>query len=168
MINTNFIINLKKTLLILGLILTVNFVYCQEDSLKEIRTKNSIYLELGGNAFIYSINYDRIFFTKESLHIGVRAGLFFFPNYEGNLSAIPIEFNLLYGRKNSFLEIGIGQTFNLTIEDDLSASTIRLGYRFQRKERGNGFMFRIAALPLCSVHNQQFGLWAGLSLGYAF
>lgn len=44
----------RKTILLLFFALIAQFVSAQETK------KNSLYIELGGNAVLYSVNYDRI------------------------------------------------------------------------------------------------------------
>lgn len=46
--------------------------------------KNSVYLELGGNAGLYSVNYERLFSLSELNRIAVGGGVSFF-KFVGNL-----------------------------------------------------------------------------------
>jgi hypothetical protein len=59
-------------------ILFTGTLYAQSDNLKEtgmtIIRKNSIYLEILGNAAVWSINYDRIIPLKDEIAMFIRVG----------------------------------------------------------------------------------------------
>ncbi|MDG1477308.1 MAG: hypothetical protein P8Q14_09185, partial [Vicingaceae bacterium] len=93
--------------------------------------KNSIYLELGGNAVFYSVNYERIIVTTDIVHLSLRAGYGTTVEYFGQYSIVPLELNLMFGKKFNFFEIGYGQTIaaeNSRLADEAERITaFRLG-----------------------------------------
>lgn len=161
---------MKNIVVVIVVVSSISLFAQNKEMNEEKRAANSIYLELGGNGGLYSFNYDRVFFGKDVLHIGGRVGVSILPHgdSQSRMLIFPLtEVNLLCGKNNSFLELGLGYTIEATKHtSQSSASFVRFGYRFQRKKRGNGFMFRIAALPLLLEGEVNF--WAGVSLGYSF
>ncbi len=137
-----------------------------------------IYLEGGGPAVAYSINYECRFFQKTG-GLGGRIG------YGGTSfwHAIPININYLLGKKNKnhFLELGAGLTFfNYTGEDIIRTeskesqvlTTFTVMYRLH--PRYGKFFFKIGLIPMFgdipgiddpSVDKV---VWFGMAVGRAF
>lgn len=143
---------------------------CQ-DSTGTNAKRNTVYIDILGPGGYYSLSFDRLFRVnkknKNSISIGFEiAGITkpYFSTY------IPTSYNILFGKKNRHLELGIGLTFGLermyhqsfysapqlpvghlleevdhSINFDLWALP-RIGYRYQ-KENG-GFFFRISLTPI--------------------
>lgn len=170
------------SLLILFLGTLVHSGYAQEETSSQDFARNSIFLELGGNAILYSLNYDRKFSDNFSGRIG---GMFLGvsandPNtLDGRISLLmmPLMANYLVGSGNSRLELGAGPMVVFasgggTIEneqlDNFSGGglgfTSTIGYRLQ--PRNGGFLFRIGLTPIFGPG--YFIPWAGLSLGATF
>ncbi len=134
---------------------------------------HSAFIELGGNGIIVSANYD-VRFSKTQNGFGGRVGFGAVTdilNPPTGLS-IPIGINYLAGKKNHFLEVGLGATIYTLKGLTLFTKNVNrggvifvpsLGYRYQPLH--NGFTFRIFASPLIS---QDATFWAGLSIGYKF
>jgi hypothetical protein len=146
--------------------------------------RNAAYFELGGNALLYSINYDR---RLNNTWTG-RAG-FMIVSAEGtdqntgeraevSIAIIPVMINALLGRGTHRLELGAGPLFGIgggSIEgpevgdvEEFSAAglagvTTTFGYR--RQPLDGGFVFRASLNPFYSGKPQ---LWAGLSAGWSF
>jgi hypothetical protein len=146
--------------------------------------RNAAYFELGGNAILYSVNYDRRF---NNTWTG-RAG-FMIVSAEGtdqdtgeraevSLAIIPVMMNALLGRGTHRLELGAGPLFGIgggSIEDPevgdvdefsaagLAGVTTTFGYR--RQPLDGGFVFRASLNPFYSGKPQ---LWAGISAGWSF
>jgi hypothetical protein len=145
---------------------------------------NAVYFELGGNALLYSVNYDR---RLNNTWTG-RAG-FMIVSAEGtdpdtgeraevSIAIIPVMINALLGRGTHRLELGAGPLFGIgggRIEDPevgdvdefsaagLAGVTTTFGYR--RQPLNGGFVFRAALNPFYSGKPQ---LWAGISAGWSF
>lgn len=139
--------------------------------------KHSVYLELGGNAGLYTVNYDR----KFTDHFSGRAGFMVFGGQSDQptddrigVAILPITANYLAGSGSHRLELGAGPLFmaaggeleryGSVGEAGLAGVTSTFGYRYQSID--GGFVFRIGLVPFYSASRPQ--LWAGLSLGYSF
>lgn len=158
--------------------------------------KNTVFVELGGNGGLISINYDRIFHQNGKFKFAGRAGFSYFKQSSGNKGSnippywsplLPLEVTALWGRSRHHLELGVGVTFfssrNLIFnpegpeffERDIGLDMIipiRLGYRYQKPE--GGFFFRVGYTPgfnpqLSSKSPTIFTpLWGGISIGTSF
>lgn len=141
---------------------------------------NAIYLELGGNGLLYTLNYERTFAPEWS----GRAGLFWFTvdatgeqntSASATLNLIPLTANYFVGESHR-LELGGGPLLlrasasaegpGLTVSESGFGlgGTATVGYRYQQLD--GGFLFRIGLTPIFTSNG--FTPWAGLSLGYAF
>jgi hypothetical protein len=150
----------------------------------EPTARNAAYFELGGNALLYSVNYDRRFTNTWT----GRAGFMIVSvsgtdadtgeRVEFGLAIIPVMANALLGRGTHRLELGAGPLFGIgggRIEDPevgdveefsgagLAGVTTTFGYR--RQPLDGGFVFRASLNPFYSGRPQ---LWAGLSAGWTF
>ena len=124
--------------------------------------KNGVYVEAGGNAFVYSINYERRFFLHQTPRITMRVGFATFLADEPFI--IPIECTYLFGKKRHF-EAGFGRTF---LQED-GFNIIRLGYRHESRNKKR--IFRAAFTPLLGVISDDIISnypWLGLSYGLRF
>ena len=137
--------------------------------------RNTFFVELLGNAAIYSLNYER-FFTPQ---LGLRVGGSFLrgQNTEGDdvsVGFLPVMATYLLGEGNSHFETGLGigiVTASADIEEvdeEFSGSdvygTATLGYRYQKPT--GGVIFRAGFTPVFAGGNLI--PWAGISVGYAF
>jgi len=137
--------------------------------------QNQLYLELGGNGLIYSINYERLLSENFTLRggFGITPGLIF---VEGTFIHIPVTASYLIGSKTSKLELGLGATyfagkdteiFGLDAGDQfLVFLTGIIGYRYTSPA---GFVFRVLFTPIYnSEEDPYFYPSFGLSFGFAF
>ena len=117
-------------------------------------------------------------------------GVGYVPPLTGNFPvfSFSMQVNYLFGEKNHYLEIGTGITFpefyfptsatithssekthykyeNWTISTDFLIP-LRIGYRYQRDN--GGFFWKIAFVPMFSIHNDAFFPSAGIAIGYTF
>ena len=137
---------------------------------------NTFFVELGGNAFLYSLNYER-FFTPR---IGVRVGGMYLRGeadddaFSAALGLFPVTATYLLGQGNGHFETGAGIGFatagvsDSEIGDDWEGSTVygtaTFGYRHQKPE--GGVIFRAGFTPILVSGNLI--PMAGISVGYAF
>lgn len=137
---------------------------------------HSVFVEALGNGGLYSINYDHRFNEDLSL----RGGFSFYSGVDATNGAqvsvllVPITLNYLAGGENHNLEMGIGPLLAGGSVSDadvgpvaaggLAGVTSTFGYRYQPAD--GGLVFRIGLVPFYSA--QEFQLWGGISLGYAF
>jgi len=136
---------------------------------------NTFFVELGGNAAVYSLNYER-FFTPQ---IGLRIGGMYLQadddfGDEVAVGLFPVMATYLLGRGNGHFEVGGGLGFatagfsSTDLGDDFSDSavygTATFGYRYQKPE--GGVIFRAGFTPI--IASGTIVPWAGISVGYAF
>lgn len=97
---------------------------------------NSLSFEFGGNALIYSINYDRVLIQSDHYKGTIRIGAGILP-YPFSLKEnrvwlfVPIEYNNLFGSQNHFFELSLGTTYSSSIQGANHWITARAGYRLQ-------------------------------------
>lgn len=116
------------------------------------RRGKAIYLELGGNAFVYSVNFD-IRFKEQTGGLGARVGF----STVGDWIATPVMLTYMFGKKDSnhFFEFGGGVTyFNydepLEIGDrSFDQQTMAtLAFMYRRQPRYGKFVFRVGITPI--------------------
>ncbi len=180
-----------------NLILTAMMVFTIEVSVAQTKN-NSIYLELLGNAVVYSVNYDRIITISPKVKLAPRVGFEFIPRKLDNYSpygewSFPLELNMLYGKNsdsNNHFEGGLGLSLYSLVETfkqdnngnalnpELKmgkVTTLRIGFRHQ-KPRG-GVTYRVGIMARLSQDKFSesrvgddlfYRLWPGFSVGYSF
>lgn len=135
---------------------------------------NTIYVELMGNAAIYSFNYER----RVSNLFWSRIGVGYYPGPFGELVVVPLGLNYLMGKKANFFELGLVITpiyaeekFDLFSKSESKGFGVILsptiGYRYQPQKKRNLF-FKIAFTPLLTTLETRFLPSGGLSIGYSF
>jgi hypothetical protein len=133
---------------------------------------NAIYVEYGGNAGLYSINYDRRLFRIDQHACILRAGFSWIPFRNKGIDDIflfPITASYTYniGKSPHFLEFGGGVTVRTAstayVIDTRLYPAISIGYRI--RSQGTGSTFRIGFTP---IFFENFLPWVGLSLGRSF
>jgi hypothetical protein len=151
--------------------------------------KNSVFVELGGNAGLYSLNYERFF----SDDVGLRLGLMYM-SVSGTSSSgtttstasaswfgAPLMFSYLgIGGENHKLDLGAGvvlmhlsagaSTFDATASAQgfLVAGTATFGYRYVPVNGGFNFKAGFTPLFIQSAGKTYVLPWAGISVGYGF
>jgi hypothetical protein len=120
-----------------------------------LRPRNSLYLNLFGDASIVSVNYERLFMNNNEFFMTAKIGAGYsesmgLPTKNTSLLSAPLHITCNYGNRHHYLEIGLGSTFLFYGELeywDVAVYPI-LGYRFQplKKDRVS---FRVyASYPL--------------------
>ena len=153
--------------------------YSQEEN--EVNATNTLFVEVGGNAGLYSINYDKILAQRSRLKLSIRIGVSIFPQpLDPGIfiqPIVPIEVNGFYGNKHH-IEIGISYGSTLypgyTLGEEKKAVLYhysivgRLGYRYQKKE--GGLFMRIAYTPWLydSASEDSFLTWGAVAIGKSF
>ncbi|NIP82451.1 MAG: hypothetical protein GWM90_25785 [Gemmatimonadetes bacterium] len=137
----------------------------QEDSFAEVERPNSVYLELAGNAFAYSVNLER--------RIGVwwgRVGFGYAVGTGGDRAwGAPVLIGRLWGDGPHHLELGVGLSLAMHPDDEepfLYGST-SLGYRYANPS--SGFLFRAGVAPFFDpAFEEDPGIWPALSVGWSW
>ena len=127
--------------------------------------KNSIYFEVMGNGYFYSLNYDRIIPLRENKLLLLRLGGLMIPPDEGTNYRLLLlgETGILIGGPVHYADLGIGFTSLFRSNIDRLVP-IRLGYRYQGRK---GLVIRAAPMYIIS-RRSYINFWAGLSIGFSF
>jgi hypothetical protein len=150
--------------------------------------RNTFFLELGGNAWFYSLNYDRILLDRDKWKLSGRVGAMYLPSFHAvnrHMAGVPLEISYLRGRNKHFLEIGLGvtttyDTYPLSdtrIRELAVVGMARIGYRYQKPE--GGLFFKTGFTPMAGLlYNLRDRRWAmgsafayplaGLAVGHTF
>lgn len=164
----------KKSLLVSSVVILTQINLIAQSTTSSIK-QNQLYIELGGNGMIYSINYERSLSENFTFRggFGITPGLIF---AEGTFLHIPVTASYLIGGVSSKFETGLGVTYfaGTDIEvfglpsDDQSLIFLAgiVGYRYISP---GGFVFRIAFTPFYNSQAEpNFIPSGGLSFGFMF
>lgn len=147
-------------------ILAVVFSSLTAQSKTDWNRKNATYIELGGWAFWYSLNYEHRISLADNHRLGLGGGLMLIPPTKDASLLAGLHLNYLLGKTHN-LEIGITPSVFFGEEKEFYFSP-RIGYRY---EGPKGFLFRLGTSPSVLTHDSS-GLsmlsWAYLSFGYTF
>ena len=145
--------------------------------------KSAFFLELGGNAGLYSLNVDRIYFYHPNLKISGRIGFAINMNSIYYEPIIVLENNFIFLKNPHHLELGLGGTLQRRFNEkpnhpdiynweNILFSVWRFGYRYQKQD--DGLFFRTAVTPIVisndalGFHPNYFQFWIGISIGMSF
>ncbi|MBL7892974.1 MAG: hypothetical protein JNL63_10115 [Bacteroidia bacterium] len=135
---------------------------------ESIPKRRSVYFELAGSGGLGSLNYEKIFFQKNSIEYTWRAGLSIAPVDRNNGIGIvfPLIVNVIMGKSAHKLEMGLGQGITITTKGSAFAlTTVVVGYRYQPEAKK--WFYRISYTPLISyLVDLQMQQWGGISIGY--
>ena len=154
---------------------------------KKFPARTAMYIELLGNAGLYSLNLDQIFIYREKFKVSGRAGASVFPVGLNLEQAYVIENNYSFGSCPHHFEIGPGLTLQRKYNPVCSDTTkyprynwesvwfgmFRLGYRFQQQE--DGLFFKAGITPIfyrkydCATDIPPAKwFWLGLAIGVSY
>ncbi|MNU52185.1 hypothetical protein D3C71_411910 [compost metagenome] len=165
---------MKKNLILLLAYLAFGTPIFSQENETPIKNKHTVYLEIFGQGFSGSLNYDLLFNSDRKWRTSLTTGIIAIPRSlgfgDGTYLGIPVSYNWLYGKKRNLLELGIGLTTQLgegysfengsigTPKKSLSALytyiTPKLGYRFQPDK--HGVFFRATLTPHLALVNTRF------------
>jgi hypothetical protein len=167
------------TIVILGMICINSITVAAQDE-KYPFTKSTVYIELGGVAGIWSLNYDRTLWNlSPNFKLQGSAGCGLISEFNGSGFPdvlLPVSVSILSGKKMHWLETGAGVTYFIWATRDPQSESgfsrktellkhVILGYRFQ-KEAG-GLMFRVTYTPIFySEGVYAYEHWMGVSIGF--
>jgi len=170
---------MKKTVLcLIILVFGTNSFSQNNDTLQSISNfkRHSIYAELLGNSFFYSVNYDYLFrIYKDNIKLAAGAGtgyLFYkyhkeFFEYTMHYFYFTPEVNFLFGKKSHYFETGTAlMCIIVNGKHVVFVPNGRIGYRYQPQK--GGFLFRIAYTPAFTAWGTLGHCWFGASFGYIF
>lgn len=131
--------------------------------------QKAIFLELGGNGGLASINYEMPVLKNLESDFNLRFGFSMSPvdKNNGNVLVFPVMFNGTLGKKHAF-EYGIGQTFSVTTKGAFFIMGIaQAGYRYNFSSKP--LFLRVNYTPIISyILDFQWQHWGGVSIGYYF
>lgn len=150
-------------------ILVFLFLSAESHAYKDPERK-SVFLEVGGNAYYGSLNFEAMFGAKRHHAFALRIGLGGYPvvNTTDFVLSLPVALNYLVGRKSHFLDLSFGQSF--TVDNNAKFEPITtggIGYRFQKSK--SPVFFRAAYTPLMNyLYGFELKHWAGVTIGFTF
>jgi hypothetical protein len=160
--------------LALALALTAAGSAAAQDAAGPRVASNTFFVELGGNALAYSLNYERFFTPKLGLRVG---GMYLRADDDAgeslDVALVPVMATYLLGPGNGHFEIGGGLGLATASFEDADIGndrgseiygTATFGYRYQKPT--GGVIFRAGFTPL--IGSGGVLPWAGVSVGYAF
>lgn len=111
--------------------------------------RNNVYFEVGGAAFFYSFNYERLLFNNAEKNVALRIGTLLMPKMgknRRNIQGIPIGASYIRKMKKLYYEAGISfaalrdnyeiGSDNLVIDDLVTVTSLRGGIRKQPNKNG--------------------------------
>jgi hypothetical protein len=180
----------RSSLLLLVLLALLGPVTGQKAAENAYWSRNAFFLELGGKAWAYSLNYERRVVLSPMVRLGIQAGLGINliedpPDFMhgGNL-LLPFSLNWMIGKSENQFEAGFGTTVQgtssfkfgqinyPTLGDKVKAiGFLHLGYRYHPPL--GGLVFRVGYTPMFRYLNffppggKHIQHWAGISIGIA-
>lgn len=173
--------------------LTMHNVYAGKDTTVFIPKKNVVFLELGGKGVLWSANYERTLFRKQSFSFNGHIGVGSYSAYTSTYIPVPVSF-IVQKRLSTthwFLEASLGgiamPAANPTPRADIDAFRSHprdygrpiilpfdvwgegsLGIRYQKK-----WVFKILYTPMYirsmnDLKSYYYSNWGGISIGKAF
>lgn len=145
--------------------------------------KNAVFIELGGNAGLYSLNFDRIYWYTKNIKASARIGFSAEPHGYFFEQVYVFEQNVILFKNPHHLELGGGVTTQRRYNEKPNSpdhyfweniwfSVWRCGYRYQKQD--DGLFLRTALTPVVMSHDalgyhlNYFQFWLGLSIGVSF
>jgi hypothetical protein len=153
----------------------INTLRAQEKPYREPDGTNYWYVELGGAAFLYSINYEKLLVRTSSLGWVGRVGLSYgftdrtFLNKIKNVPnqvLAPFTTSILLGGKERKEKLELGGGFTLIATSPTSREVVPTGVLGFRVVETNSVCLRISYTPF--IRNREFVNWFGVSLGQQF
>ena len=144
------------------------------DSTEYKKRSNAVFIEFGGAAIIYSVNYSRLFSISEQLRFNAGLGFSYFRfDFFGDsdVFVVPIATSVILGEKKHFFESGLGVTLAFTGSERGIVPTADLSYRY---EGIRGLMLKGGLTPMISFNDHpyapnkvEFNLLPKIGIGYS-
>ena len=152
-----------RVILVIVLPFVGGLSFAQQDSTQAPSefSRNTIFLELLGNAGLYSINYEHRFIEQLGLRIGFSSVNFPLDTETGPVTMAPLMVNYITGKDKHHFEVGAGLMLSNRIDN--RGMTATTGYRFQPPQ--GGFHFHIGFTPLITDDFLPFGS-AGFGISF--
>ncbi|MCU0423528.1 MAG: hypothetical protein MUC81_12025 [Bacteroidia bacterium] len=167
---------IKNTICLLCLMqINSSILKAQEKPYREPTGLNNWYVELGGAALLYSINYERILYKSSSLGWTGRLGMSygfaagrFLNSIDLNRNSVisPFTTSLLLGSSDRKEKLEIGGGFTLITKSPTEQEIAYSGILGFRVIETNKVCFRISYTPI--IREGKFQNWFGVSIGKNF
>jgi hypothetical protein len=134
---------------------------------QEAPSQHAAYVEAGGAAVLYSVNYEYRIIPE----LGLRAGVGVVPVCMFHACStwviLPFSINGLVGEGSHHFEYGAGFTYVTVNDDDARFVFPELGYRYENPS--GGFVFRATLTPLFRMRDPKDVVpLGGVSFGYGW
>jgi len=104
-----------------------------QNAIKSNNLNNALYLEIEGNGYLYSLNYERNIVTYNNLKASIRLGVTPFVSRNGGYGTNALEvinmLNFILGKQRTKGELGLGITNHFNFNPEISYSDYRIGWR---------------------------------------
>jgi hypothetical protein len=167
-------INSRKIIWLIALLLFVTILRAQDEKpYVEPNGLNNWYVELGGAAMFYSLNYEKVLTKAERTAWVGRVGIGYNPlDYtflnkvylDRNTAMAPFTSSFLFGRGKEKFEVGAG--FTMLAKDINNREVVPTGILGFRVIETNKVCFRISYTPF--IRDGKYVDWWGVSLGRNF
>jgi len=146
----------------------------QEPSYREPTGTNNWYVELGGAAFVYSLNYEKVLYKKNSFGwtgrvgfaVGYKSGYFLNQVWiDGGAVYAPFSSSVLLGSRKRKEKIELGLGFTLVAQNG-SQETVPTAVIGIKVIETNKICFRIGYTPF--IRDGDYYNWFGVSIGRNF
>jgi hypothetical protein len=143
----------------------INFIIAPQ---RQPEQRHNLYLELGGPGGLGSINYEWRFLKRGKFRMMLRPGFGASPlagDSGGAAFLFPVMIHSTIGKVHN-LDLGVGQTFALTTNQDFYLYTpISVGYRLEPTK--SRLFYRIAYTPIMSTYSGfEVTHWGGITIGF--
>lgn len=160
----------KIVLIALVLIVSMTYSFGQESNSGIKPKNNAVFVEAGGAAAWYSINYERKFMLKPMHRVTAGVGTSIIPAGDTALFTGLLAAGYLYGCKHN-LELGLAGAYEFSGPEFIASA--RIGYRY---EGPKGLQFRVGfspiygqiAAPVEDYSGKGVLPWGYVSLGFTF
>lgn len=130
----------------------------REQKIEKSGYKKAIFLEIFGNGYLGSFNYDIRLKKDRNDGFGLRGGIGIGEFYKGDIiirtvryTTLPLNVNYILGKKRGGLETGVGITPSFNFNNEPGFSNVKLGaflnVQYRYKPMKEGFVFRIGSTP---------------------
>ncbi len=130
--------------------------------------RNTVFLELGGNAFLYSFNLERRV-ERWWLRIGGGWAEDTKGDTQGEVWGVPVMVGTLFGTGPHYFEVGAGVALAKHVDDETAFlyGTGTIGYRYLNPT--SGLMIRAGVAPYFDpTFDEDPGVWPAVSIGWAW
>ena len=113
---------MKTIITLLITIICTALALSQDTNIVAPIKRNSIYIEYAGQGLYPSVSFDRLYRTEKKMKTSFTGGLTLIPIPDYFVFSVPASYNILFGKRKSKLELGIGLTAMYLREGNIPVS----------------------------------------------